>query len=688
MVSPVDKNNSDIVALPSIPSDPAAFDVSALEGGRVTYSTYRAFAGAEGAPYSVQYLANRTSEGWANRSISPPQGLSEVQIGNSAEVQFRSFSPDLCTSSLLQFSDRSLAAGAAEGFPDIYIRRNCGTENYEAATTVRPPEGLPNEAIPDVQGMSTDGRCVVFKAPTQLTADAHAFFGATIFQLYESCNGHIQLVSALPTGSPALIATAGTGNPGQYPIRNSTVRNAVSNDGERIYWTPEGAGAGPLYLRENASREPSALSGEECVEAGKACTAVVSEDPARFWAATPSGSAALYTVERGSSTGVLNGELFEYEASSHASDRVAGEVLGIMGASEDLSRIYLVSREALAGAAQPGAPNLYLDEDGIARFIARLSDTDVFGQEEGNGAGKVGTIGPLNVAPLKHSAYVTPDGGAVTFMASASLTGYDNTDVNTGTADDEVYVYDAATEKLDCASCSPSGAQPEGRELLVGERGTLVFGAAQIARANSSLYAPRVLSDSGGQLFFESFEALVPGDVNGAADVYEWEAPGAGPAGAECTEASSSYSPPNRGCLSLISSGQSGRDSSFIDASGDGSDVFFSTIASLVPQDEGQVDIYDAREDGGFAPPALAPAPCVGEACQPNASPPPESTPGTAGFAGPGNQKAPAHQKHKKHKKHKKKHHKKTLQKKAKKHKSARAQSGTKSQKQAGGTDR
>ena len=57
------------------------------------------------------------------------------------------------------------------------------------------------------------------------------------------------------------------------------------------------------------------------------------------------------------------------------------------------------------------------------------------------------------------------------------------------------------------------------------------------------------------------------------------------------------------------------------DASGD--DVFFNTADQLAPQDtDTDEDVYDARVDGGFPAPALAPE-CAGDACQGPLSPTP-----------------------------------------------------------------
>ena len=92
------------------------------------------------------------------------------------------------------------------------------------------------------------------------------------------------------------------------------------------------------------------------------------------------------------------------------------------------------------------------------------------------------------------------------------------------------------------------------------------------------MLAQRVMSDDGSRVFFNAYDALVPGDTNGTQDVYQWELPGTG----DCTTANPSYSEQNGGCVSLISSGQSPQVSEFIDASADGKDVFFTTGSSLL----------------------------------------------------------------------------------------------------------
>jgi hypothetical protein len=174
-------------------------------------------------------------------------------------------------------------------------------------------------------------------------------------------------------------------------------------------------------------------------------------------------------------------------------------------------------------------------------------------------------------------------------------------------------------------------------------------------------YWPRYLSD-GGRLFFNSLDALVPQDVNGQWDVYEYEPGGVG----SCQLA--------QVCVSLISSGTSPDASFFRDASGSADDVFFTTSDPLVAQDGDQgSDLYDARVDGGLKSQNAVPSPgCGGEACRPPApGQPAEQVPGSSGFAGPGNPQPSSPVAHKKtaKKKKKQKPHKKHPGKKKGKHK-------------------
>ncbi len=382
---------------------------------------------------------------------------------------------------------------------------------------------------------------------------------------------------------------------------------------------------GVLTLSANATvtKFNAALSAGSC-EAEKACTLPVSlAADTRFHGADPTGATAIYSA---------GGGLFEYDAATQASDSIAPSgLLGVMGMSADASRVYFVSSAVLTGdeensegeKAAAGQPNLYLHERGAgATFVAGLAAIDVFG---------VATTGfeppsPIAALPDLRLSRVSGDGLHATFVSAASLTGYDNRDAEGGAPDGEVYLFDAApgaAGELNCISCNPTGARPRGRVVFAGIRQ-----AARIPGWTYQLYPSRVLSNDGDRLFFESFEALVLRDTNGKQDVYEWERASSAK---ECEQVGAElYVASSGGCLSLISSGKSSIDSHFIDASASGSDVFFSTAASLLPQDFGLVDVYEAREGGGFPPPPVPVPPCEGEACQPASAPPQAPTPASS----------------------------------------------------------
>jgi hypothetical protein len=423
------------------------------------------------------------------------------------------------------------------------------------------------------------------------------------------------------------------------------VGQKISGDGIPFGSTITAVGPGSLTLSAAATKTAAgaALSAtSECTEADKACTIAVSESvtsaPAEFQAASADGSTAIFSA---------GGNLYEFDVATQSSQLIAGGVLanlkgGLMGASDDASRIYFASTQVLTPDPNPvgdtasaGKPNLYLYEVGeppAYSFVAPLSDSDLT-------SSSAQTANPLANEPDLRSSRVTPDGLHAAFSTRARATSYDNTDVGSEEADAEVYLYDAAVgpdvAQLRCVSCNPSGARPSGRSLQTIGGKELSWTAALISGWPSSFQPSRALADGGGRLYFESFDALLPRDTNGAVDVYQWEAPGEG----DCGSASTSYFAASDGCLSLMSAGTSPDESHFIDASADGSDVFIETQSSLVPQDTGLIDIYDARVGGGFHVPPPEEPPCEGDACQPTAAAPEFQMPSSAATQAPGNPK-------------------------------------------------
>jgi hypothetical protein len=631
MVSPLDKDGGDITVFGSTPTLlPATIDQASLDGGKLAYGSSRAFGDAQSAPWTSQYVAKReVGVGWVSHAVSPPRGKALGGIFEQAISEFKAFSADLCEGWVQSVAEPPLASGAPAGIIDLYRRgdEECGGSSYQALNTAEVDEGLHME----LQGVSEDGKTAVFKADRPLAAGGSA--GQT--QLYGAEGREERLLCILPGGGETAWAgscTAGQSAPQSLlDSQEARVQNALSGDGSRVYWTASASGPGRIYLRENPFGE-----GGECGEASAPCTLDVSrvaEEEAKtsgsaFWAAAKDGSKAIFTT---------GGKLYEYRPADGSTHLIAGEVVGVMGASEDATRVYFASREAIAGSGKDalgeetlsGQINLYFHEagePGSLRFIGPLAEQDL------------NAPSPIADNPDDLVARVSPDGESAAFSSFARLTGYDNTDRNSGEADAELFVYDARARagegKLVCASCNPSGARPAGRQFkraVVELRGS--WTAARIPVPENVLYASRVLSDNGRRLFFDSYDSLSPHDTDGRQDVYEWEAPGEG----RCNESSPTYSPTNGGCVDLISTGKSTADSEFLDADPSGNDVFFTTVSSLLPQDSGSKDVYDARVDGGLPGPPTPPVACEGEACQGPYNPTADPTPASSSFQGTGN---------------------------------------------------
>jgi DNA-binding beta-propeller fold protein YncE len=594
MVTPIDKNGANIATLTNGPELPARRDQSASNGLKITYSAYKAFGDAQSSPYSSQYLAVRDpAEGWGNHGISPPREGPSLTDLSGLDSQFKAFTNDLCSGWLLQDTALLVTPDAVAGYPDLYRQGLCGGEgNFEAVTRIQPPVRTPRAYLFEVQGYSADGSRTVFRANDKLTANAPNGDAAKV---YSFLAGQLRFVCLLPNNAAVNGCSLGTSG-GKLPSEaRGTMQNAVSRDGQRIYWTAAEEGSAKLYVRVGGTQ-----------------TVAVSKGPATFWGASADGARAIFAE---------GGALYQFELgvdAPEAAEQIAGGLVGVVGMSEEANRVYFVSTEDLdgAGPAAAGRPNLYLRDGETLTFVATLLWADVSAP-----------LSPTVSEPYRHSARVSADGNAVAFISKAGLTGQDSIELNSGEPVSQVYLYNVSEGTLSCPSCNRSGARPRGRDLqefypFVESK---FWASGFLTTTEGQLYQPRALSEDGSRLFFQSFDALVPRDINDQMDVYQWEAKGSG----TCQD--------EEGCVDLISSGQNSARSDFIDANADGSDVFFTTVQSLASRDPGMVDIYDARVGGGFPSPPLTSLECEGESCQKLVPAPDSSSPASATFVGPGN---------------------------------------------------
>ncbi len=672
LVSPPDKLGASL----SLPGESGVGE-AALDGSAVSYGASAASeAGAEGAAGSVQVLSQRSESGWHSRDLATPH---EAASGSSpgAGPEYRFFAEDLQAAIVQPLGrfDPHVSSEASEQSPYLRALGSCTISCYRPLVTSAgaSPDvaagtnfgeealcesgvigGARTECGPQALGTSPDASHVVLSSKAPLLA------GAARKELYEWGAGKLALVSILPANSKGEELPVGEG---QVPtlgsefvlsetFAHSSARRAISADGARVFWEV----GSKLYMRDTARGQSVQLDGGEggeCLAKGEC-----ESGHGRYQIASVDGSRVLFTAGRlmkGAGAGRSLYECRIVETSGRLGCQLAdltppngegekAEVIGdVLGASEDGAIVYFVADGALSGGSRPGtcvngengaqpagsSCNLYELHEGQLRLVASLSGEDAKDWARN---------------PEHQPTRVSPDGRYLAFMSARSLSGYDNRDAVSAKPDAEAFLYDAQSGRLACASCEPSGARPAGveyRKLESGESQALpaVRGEWEPTEWVAALlphttaiglgapnYQPRYLTDS-GRLFFNSMDALVPQDVNGVGDVYEYEPGGVG--------GCASSAP---GCVGLISSGTSPETSGFLDASASGNDVFFMSAQRLSSQDiDNRKDVYDAHVCTGSSPCFTAPGeparPCDEKPQEVTCHPPATPQPGVFGPA-------------------------------------------------------
>jgi hypothetical protein len=655
MVSPPNKDGAALEAAITVNGEAMQASVN---GDAVTYAaggpTEDQPPGNRAAEFT-QLFSTRSASGWATKVITTPYSeLGYYRLGYGSE--YRLFSSDLSTALLTPWAETKLSSEATE--PTPYLRHDYTCEASPATCYVPLVTGA-NVEPPGVKwANSPEGRNFVEAwAATPDLSHVIVYSGVKLLPggseersgTYEWSDGKLQLVSILEDGKPA----AGGG---VLPDGGTAGRHIISDDGSRVVFEVEAEGK-KLYTRDMVNGRTVQVNAAEPGAQGGLPGA--SSNVMHFQAASSDGSRVFFTddlrLTRDSTAFQNLPDLYEFDVETGkltdlTVDSNRGEhadVQGVVqGVSEDGSYVYFVASGVLAPGATPGrctedfACNLYVRHDGVTRLIAALS-------------GKAGVEELTNV-----TARVSPNGRWFAFMSDRSLTGYDNRDAVSGEPDEEVFLYDVSTDRLRCVSCNPTGARPVGvfvppvtgglyvgplvdrTNLWEGHRLAGSIPAWDRVTLSAAIYQSKYLSDS-GRLFFNSSDALVPQDVNGTVDVYQYEPEGEG----DCTRGSVTFGEASGGCVGLISSGSSAEESVFMDASENGNDVFFLTAAKLRPEDvDNAIDMYDARVCTNSSPclpvPAASPPPCsTGDSCKPSPSPQPAvfGAAPSATFSGAGN---------------------------------------------------
>jgi hypothetical protein len=598
--------------------------------------------GERGDSKGNEYLARRSSQGgWTQTNINPPV----------YSAFYQAFSPDLTLGILQSGSPEEPEAptlspqAPGEGYANLYTSSLEG-ESYQPFFTTkasnRNSEEFDTAEVPTTSfsggspfayaGASSNYERLLFEANGAFEETGAAKGSVEENNLYESVNSHLSLVNILPNGSTEADATFGAKAFSKFAFNPPDFSSVISEDGSRVFWTDLAAGPyeNHIFVRENPSQPESPLENGACTVPADACTVPVSEGPARYWTASADGRYAFYTEGEGEES-----ELYRFDIEGGpAGTREAltgpkAGVEGVLGEGDSETGqyiIYFVAKGVLAsnknsdGAeAEPSIDNLYvLREGGSPVFVAPLSEED--GTEAIRPVyRRIKNTGDWQPGLGHRTAEVTPGGGSLVFMSNdQKVEGHYEEVAGSGVSLEEVYVYDAETRALSCASCggehgvAPVETQESGKGL-----------GAFIPVSNALTFQPTLISEDGSRVFFDSDEPLVPADTNGEQDVYEWERYGSG----SCQESD--------GCVYLLSGGVSESSSWLIGTDEKGNNVFIVSREQLVSgPSNGTYDLYDARV--GATP--VATTACMGTGCQGVPSPPPTfATPPSLTFNGVGN---------------------------------------------------
>ena len=556
-----------------------------------------------GAPTAGEaYVATRGAGGWIAEDIMPLESYDGVGcagynsvyayseqitkevvptgVGSSAPQPGDGEDPESCNP-----EGRQVVSGEPVGYENLLVRDNA-TGTYQLVNV--PPAGV-TPADAHFQAASANLSRVIFTETSPLAEGAA--YG--VENLYEWDEGALRLVSVLPDGTavPGSLA-AKAGEPEQ------------SSDGSHVLFTYGGA----LYDR---------IGGQRTVQIDEKQGGSGPSGGGTFKTATSDGSKVFF-LDESKLTAVSTAEagepdLYECVLPEGASKcELSDLTVAAAGEHADVQRV-----TPLGGH---DSSYVYFVADGVLASNTReFTNSEGKAVVEGAGSGKEN----LYVWNGKKTTFIatgvsnngrrgleqtSPDGKWLAFESTKSLTDYDVVKPTSGLAVNELFLYSAATGQLACASCNPTG------EPAIEDGGVVPFPGK-----NFRVFGSRHLLTDGGEMFFETPEALVPSDTNGQLDVYEYES----------------------GQAYLISSGTSSLPSILEDVSESGDDVFFRSNQQLVPQDnqEGQIVIYDARVDGGFAEPSAPPACTTADACRVPVSPQPSiyGAPASQTFSGVGN---------------------------------------------------
>jgi hypothetical protein len=601
----------ELVSPPFTAGQAASMKVGTADGDVGILASVGGFAGVENLPESgVQYLTSRTDSGWKTSAIAPP-AWQFPYIGTYAALDWTRDG-----SRSLWFVNLKADEGTDRFTP--IVRDPDGTFHVAGATQDDIGSGIPVLPV----GTSEDLTSVLqatFTRPamTDGTTDSRSTTYKSLYLSTRGDDGQLSIRQVAYRGGetmfPNCAAVVGGGG---------TSRNAVSRDGEKVFFSASCAGAEERRVwAKVGDDDPIDLSASQCpATCGPAL-------PVAFRGASRDGSRVYFTTEQQllpeDQDTSNKSDLYEYDFNATgqklrvvtgSSDPSGANVRpsGLFRVSDDGAYVYFVAAgRALAGennrdvSPQSGANNLYV----YHRAAGQASGTTTF----------VGALG----SSFNNYPQASSTGRFLLLFTNADLTG----ERVPGDTRSDLYRYDAQEDEMlrvwtnDPEHNGPArlggptvGSQPESADNVPSG------GMQQSAGWSTGLQ----VSDDGSLVGFSTVEPLSADDRNGASDGYLWEA--------------------DTGRITLLTDGTTKptsqfRGSIFSGMTPSGDSLFVRSATPLLRgHTSGQLAQYVIRSNGGFPDQASPPEACVGEACQGSpVAPPVVPTVGSVGFSGPGN---------------------------------------------------
>jgi len=196
-------------------------------------------------------------------------------------------------------------------------------------------------------------------------------------------------------------------------------------------------------------------------------------------------------------------KMYDFDVETGSLTYLPGVVGQIVTSDQDGSSFAFVSPEAAASSAE-----LELwsgPKSGTVTPITQLT---------GRSPRTYGSSEPLDVPVARMSS----DGSVLVFMSSLRLPG----GFYSGTELEQIYRYDVPANTLSCVSCAPAGVTPtsnaEMSVLQANENGSGILVGTLTGRVDE-----RGVSSDGDRIFFDTADPLVPQASDGVRNVYEWE---------------------------------------------------------------------------------------------------------------------------------------------------------------------